>query len=107
MSDTIAFIVQLPGKPEHSEELEQRLLGVLDAMSKEPDFVSTHLHRSTDDPETFVLYEVWACSRDHFMAHHLDKPYRRDFEARLPQLLREARRIDFLAPLTVYGREKT
>ena len=105
MNDTIAFIVHLPGKPGHAEELEQRLLDVLDAMSKEPDFVSTYLHRSADDPDTLVLYEVWACSRDYFMAHHLDKPYRRDYEARLPQLLREARRIEFLAPLKVYGRE--
>lgn len=96
MNETIAFIVRLPAKHAHARELEQGLLDVLDAMASEPDFVTTYLHQPPDDPDTFVLYEVWACSREHFMQHHLGKPYRQAYEAQLPQWLRAERSIEFL-----------
>jgi quinol monooxygenase YgiN len=99
MTDTISFVVHLPGKPEHREELEQRLFGVLDAMAKEPDFVNTWAHRSLEDPDTVVLYETWACSRKHFITHHLKASYRQEYEAALPKLLARERTIEFLSPL--------
>jgi quinol monooxygenase YgiN len=92
----------LPGKPEHREELESRLLDVLDQMAQEPDFVNTYLNRSEDDPDTLVLYETWACSREHFQTYHLSRPYRRDYEAVLPQLLKRGRTLEFLMPLRTY-----
>ncbi|HEY9101985.1 antibiotic biosynthesis monooxygenase family protein [Chitinimonas sp.] len=98
MNDLTSFIVHLPGKPEHREELESRLLEVLDAMAKEPDFINTYLHRSADDPDTLVLYETWACSKEYFMSHHLAKPYRKAYEAVLPRLLKERRTLSFLTP---------
>lgn len=97
MSDNIAFIVRLPGKPEHRAELETRLLGVLEAMSKEPYFLNTYLSRSADDPDTLVLFETWACSREHFLQHHLKLPYRQAYEAELPRLL-APRTLEFLQP---------
>ena len=96
MSETIAFIVRLPARHAHVRELEHAVLGILDAMSGEPDFVTTYLNQAPDDPDTFVLYEVWACSREHFLQHHLGKPYRQAFEAQLPQWLRAERSIEFL-----------
>ena len=96
MNDTIAFIVRLPARRDQVNALERDLMPLLDAMSREPDFVSTHLHQSPDDPDTFVLYETWACSREHFLAHHLGRPYRADFEAALPSRLRAQRSIEFL-----------
>jgi quinol monooxygenase YgiN len=102
MTDKVAFIVHLPGKPEHREELESKLLVVLDAMSKEPDFINTYLHRDLDDPDTLVLYESWACSREHFIAHHLKAPYRKAYEARLPEMLKAKRTLEFLNPVRTY-----
>ncbi|MGH8433583.1 MAG: putative quinol monooxygenase [Pseudomonas sp.] len=102
MSDIIAFIVHLPGKPEHREELESRLVEVLDRMAEEPDFINTFLHRSMDDPDTLVLYETWACSCEHFQAHHLSRPYRRDYETVLPRLLKRGRTLEFLEPQRAY-----
>lgn len=96
MSDTIAFIVRLPARHEHAAALEQGLLHVVEAMTKEPDFVATYLHQPPDDPDTFVLYEVWACSKDYFLQHHLGKPYRQAYEAALPSMLRAERSIEFL-----------
>lgn len=96
MNETIAFIVRLPARHACVRELERGLLSVLDAMASEPDFVTTYLHQPPDDPDTFVLYEVWACSREHFIQHHLGKPYRQAYEAQLPQWLRAERSIEFL-----------
>ncbi|WP_109125074.1 antibiotic biosynthesis monooxygenase [Dyella sp. C11] len=104
MSETIAFIVHLPARHEHAAQLERGMLDVLDAMQEEPDFVSTHLHQAPDDPDTFVLYEVWSCSREHFLQHHLGKSYRQAFEAALPQWLRAERTIEFLDLKRGYAR---
>ncbi|SAL62635.1 Antibiotic biosynthesis monooxygenase [Caballeronia peredens] len=105
MSDIVSFVVRLPGKPEHREELETRLLDVLERMSDEPDFINTYVHRAAGDPDTLVLYETWACSAEYFRAHHLSRPYRQAYEAELPRMLARERTIDFLEPLRSY--EKT
>jgi quinol monooxygenase YgiN len=102
MTERTAFIVHLPGKPERREELETRLLEVLDAMSEEPDFINTYLHRSADEPDTLVLYETWACSREYFMSHHLNRPYRKAYEAVLPELLARWRTLEFLDTQRIY-----
>jgi quinol monooxygenase YgiN len=105
MSDLTAFIVHLPGKPEHRAEIEEKLLHVLEQMSKEPDFINTHLNRSVEDPDTLVLYETWACSEDHFREHHLSLPYRQAYEAALPRLLKAERTLEFLTPVRSYTRD--
>lgn len=102
MSEKTSFIVHLPGKPEAREELYASLLEVLDEMSNEPDFVNTYLHRSTDDPDTLVLYETWACSPPYFQAHHLKKAYRVDYEQKLSGFLKADRRFEWLDPVRSY-----
>lgn len=106
MSDMTSIVVHLPGKPEHRDELETRLLDVLDRMSREPDFVSTYLHRATGDPDTLVLYETWDCTPEHFRAHHLERSYRQEYEAMLPRLLARERRIEFLEPVRTYTKTR-
>lgn len=96
MHDTIAFIVRLPARGDQAAALERELMPLLEAMAHEEDFVSAHLHQPPDDPDTFVLYETWACSREHFLAHHLGRPYRAAFEVALPSRLRAQRSIEFL-----------
>jgi quinol monooxygenase YgiN len=98
----LSFVVHLPGKPEHRKELEQHLFGVLDPMAKEPNFVNAWAHGSLEDPDTIVLYETWACSREHFINHHLKASYRQEYEAALPRLLARERSVEFLSPLRSY-----
>lgn len=102
MSENIAFVVHLPGKHEHRDELESSLLQVLEQMAKEPDFVNTYLHRSVEDPDTLVLYETWACSPAYFQTHHLSRPYRQAYEQALPRLLKRERTLEFLKPLRAF-----
>jgi quinol monooxygenase YgiN len=102
MRDTISFIVHLPGKPDRLDELEKGVLGVIEAMSNEPDFVNTYLCRAMEDVNTLVLFETWACSREYFFEHHLKAPYRMAYEEVLPTLLRKERTLEFLEPLRAY-----
>jgi quinol monooxygenase YgiN len=102
MSDTVSFIVRLPTKPEQRDRMRELLFDVLDNMAREPDFINTWVHEDLNDPDTLVLYETWACSREHFIAHHLAKPYRAQYEAALPDLLSAERSIDFLKMVRAY-----
>jgi quinol monooxygenase YgiN len=105
MSENISFVVHLPGKPEAHDELYSSLVKVLDAMSYEPDFVNTYLHRSTEDLDTLVLYETWACTAEYFVDFHLKKDYRVDYESKLASMLRSERRIEWLQPIKGYERK--
>ncbi len=107
MSDSVSFIVHLPTKPKHRVRMRTMLIDVLNAMSREPDFVNTWVHEDLNDPDTLVLYETWACSREFFIAHHLAKNYRQAYEAALPELLSSERRIEFLKGLQAYPERST
>ncbi|AMB87617.1 oxidoreductase [Pseudomonas agarici] len=102
MSDRISFIVRLPAKPGHVEELKKGLLFVTDQMANEPDFVTTWIHHPVDDPDTIVLYETWDCSMEYFMSHHMKASYRADYEAVLSKVLRTERSFEFLVPFKEY-----
>lgn len=105
MTQHISFIVHLPGKPETRDELYLSLLEVLDEMSHEPDFVNTYLSRSTDDPDTLVLYETWACGAEYFQNYHLKRPYRVEYEEKLKRLLKSDRRFEWLEPVRAYEKK--
>ena len=99
MTEQISFIVRLPTRPEKRAEMRAKLFHVVESMSAEPDFINTWVHVDANAPDTLVLYETWACSREYFMTHHLAKPYRQAYEAALPELLAQPRSIDFLSPI--------
>jgi len=100
MTSHVSFIVRLPTRPEQREAMRSALYGVLEQMAQEPDFINTFVHEDLDAPDTLVLYETWACTKEYFIAHHLGKPYRQQYEASLEQYLSKARTIEFLKPLS-------
>ncbi len=102
MSDTVSFVVTLSAKPETSARMRELLFDVVNAMAKEPDFINTWVHEDLNDPNTVVLYETWACSKEEFLARHLSKPYRQSYEAVLPDLLAKPRTIDFMKIIAAY-----
>lgn len=102
MSESVAFVVRLTAKPETSARLRELLTHVVDTMSAEPDFINTWVHEDLNDPHTVILYETWACSREFFIEHHLQKSYRLAYEAVLPDLLAKERTIDFMKIIASY-----
>jgi len=97
-SETTVLLVFLPVKPEARERFRKMLLEVGEHIAKEPDFVSASIHEDLDDPDMIVVYETWAGSREYLLKTHLSKPYRKEYEAALPQMLKSERRIVSLRP---------
>jgi quinol monooxygenase YgiN len=86
----LAVVVSLHVKPDCGEEFLRLMTPVLDAMRHEASFINSVLHRDAEDPTRFMLYETWA-DRDDLVQVQMKRDYRRDYEARLPDLLREPR----------------
>jgi quinol monooxygenase YgiN len=95
---SFAVVVSLHLKPGCEDEFLRLLSPVLDAMRHEPTFINAVLHRDPEDSTRFMLYETWA-DLEELQAVQMKRRYRRDYEARLPQLLREPRRAEIWQPL--------
>ncbi|UOV03619.1 antibiotic biosynthesis monooxygenase [Pseudoxanthomonas sp. F37] len=95
----LVFYVRLRVKPECVDAWLQAVHDIVDAMSKEDTFLSCALHRDANDPTLFALYERWAEPDVATFLARQDKPYRRDYEARLPDLLQGPREPQVLVPL--------
>jgi quinol monooxygenase YgiN len=95
----LVFYVRLRVKPEGVDAWLQAVHDIVDAMSKEDTFLSCALHRDANDPTLFTLYERWAEPDVATFLARQDKPYRRDYEARLPDLLQGPREPQVLVPL--------
>ena len=94
----LVVVVPLHLKPGCEEEFLRLLTPVLDAMRHETTFVNAALHQDPDDPTRFMLYETWA-DRDDLVNVQMKRDYRRAYEARLPEILREPRQPRIWQPL--------
>jgi len=98
--DTTIILVFLPVKPEARDEFRQKLSQIGEQIAKEPQFVSAAIHEDMDDPDTLILYETWNATREELVETQLTRPYRKEYEAALGDLLKSERRILFLtAPI--------
>jgi quinol monooxygenase YgiN len=94
----LAIIVSLNVKPGREAEFLDLLTPVLDAMRHEPTFINAALHRDPEDPSRFMIYETWA-DPEELVQVQLKRDYRKAYEARLPELLREPRHVQLWRPL--------
>lgn len=94
----IVFAVSLHVKAGCEDEFLTLLAPVLDAMRHEATFINAVLHQDPDDPTRFMIYETWADLND-VAEVQVKRDYRRAYEARLPELLREPRKVEFWRPL--------
>ena len=94
----VTFIVTIALKPGCEEEFFDLLTPVLDAMRHEPTFVNAVLHQDPEDPSRFMLYETWA-DLDDVVQVQMHRDYRKAYWDRLPDLLREPRRIETWTPI--------
>jgi quinol monooxygenase YgiN len=94
----IAFIVSLHVKPGCEAEFLRLLMPVLDAMRHESTFINAALHRDPADPTRFMLYETWT-DLDDVKEVQIHRDYRQAYLARLPEILREPRQVQFWQPL--------
>jgi quinol monooxygenase YgiN len=101
----LVFHVVVRVKPECVDEWLREIAAIADAMSQEDTFLSCDLHRDAHDSSVFTLYERWAEPDVETFLARQDKPYRRAYEAKLPQLLQGPREPQVLVPLRRWSRE--
>ncbi len=94
----LAIIVSLNVKPGREAEFLNLLTPVLDAMRHEPTFINGALHQDPEDPSRFMIYETWA-DPEELVQVQLKRDYRKAYEARLPELLREPRHVQLWRPM--------
>ncbi len=91
-ADQFVPLVTVPIKPGREDDDLALANAVSDDMRHETNFVNTLLHRSADDLALFMRYETWR-DRDDCFAVPIKRPYRTDYEAKLPGLPRAPRRM--------------
>lgn len=106
MSKDLVFTVEFNIKPEHTETFLGSLMELIENMSKEDTFVSTSLHRYTNDPNRFLIYERWQeASLEDFMTNQIHgKSYRNAYEEQLPGWSAKPREIEVLDPIGEWPR---
>jgi quinol monooxygenase YgiN len=92
------FVVYLHIKPDRQDDFLRLLTPLLDAMRYEETFINTVLHQDPHDTTRFMLYETWA-NREEFFEVQIQRPYRLDYEAKLPDLLEEPRQAELWQPM--------
>jgi len=68
-NEAVTLLVQLRAKQGQHLMLESELRALISPTRKEEGCLQYDLHRSLDDPDLFLLHEVWA-SRQHHQAHY-------------------------------------
>ena len=81
----LTLIAFLRAKPGQGDELGRRLMALSEPARAEAGNVNYDLHRSNDDPDTWVIYENWASSAD--LDAHFTEGYMKAFVASLGEVL--------------------
>lgn len=100
MSET--YLIEFRVKPGQLQRFHRLLGGVLDAMRLEETFHGSALVEDADDPCHLTLIETWEDRRD-VLEVQLDRPYRQEWHAALPEILEVQRRISVWRPLRADG----
>ena len=101
MSKDLVFTVEFNIKPENTDDFLASLTELIENMSKEDTFVNTFLHRDSNDPNKFIIYERWQeASLEDFMKNQIHgKSYRNSYEKQLPGWSSKPREITVLEPI--------
>jgi quinol monooxygenase YgiN len=84
-NEAVTLLVQLRSKQGQHLLLQSELRALVAPTRKEKGCLQYDLHRSLDDPNLFLLHEVWA-SREHHQAHR-QTPHFLRWDARKDSLL--------------------
>ncbi|NVN09631.1 putative quinol monooxygenase [Nguyenibacter vanlangensis] len=88
------ILVGINLKPGYAQEFLALLDDIIEPMRREESFIDVVALQNQDDPDSIVLYETWL-DRHEFETVQRKRDYRRAYEERLPQILREPRTITF------------
>jgi len=95
---SVSYLIHFAVRPERLERFRELLFGVLDQMRHEENFRSAILHSDPRDPLHFMLHETWADHQD-VIDTQLQRPYRAEWHAALPELLDRPREFAVWQPI--------
>jgi quinol monooxygenase YgiN len=101
----VTYVIRFNVRPEQQDRFLALIGGVLDAMRHEPMFHQAVLHRDPQSAHSFMLCETWE-SHDDVVEVQLRRPYRTEWHAALPELLRTPRQIEVWQPLRADARPR-
>ena len=99
---SVTYLIRFQVRPEQRDRFLSLLNGVLDAMRHEASFRNAALHADPADPCAFMLYETWA-DHDEVLEVQLERPYRAEWHAALPDLLTRPRDVSMWCSLRFDG----
>ena len=94
--------IRFKAKPGKKEEFRKELSSLIEEMSSEKAFISAIVSDDLDQPDDLIIYETWQGTRDSWLAEEFIKPYRKNYEARLGDLIVE-RSVSWLQPKSEWG----
>jgi quinol monooxygenase YgiN len=87
-------------KAGHADELEERLLSLVEPTRAEHGVLEYHVHRDRNDSNCFIFYEAWRSAAD--LREHLSKPYIRGFLMERMNYLEEDMEIRWIRMASPY-----
>ena len=83
-------------KPGKKEAFRESLFSMISNFKNEASFVSAIV---SDD---LVIYEIWQGTKESWIQHELNKPYRAEYEGSLAKLI-DDRIVSWLEPVSEWG----
>lgn len=84
----IHLIAIIKSKPEHTEEVKDKLQGMVMHSRQEKACLQYDLHQDLEDPSRFTFYEIW--QDEAALSLHNEQPYIKDFQALAEKKLQDA-----------------
>lgn len=78
-------LAQMRAKSGRSADLGAALESLVEPSRAEPGCIIYQVHRSIEDPDHWMVYEVWSSAAD--LEKHFTLPHMQAFVARLPELV--------------------
>ena len=94
----VTYVIKFKVVPDQRAKFLALLHHVLDTMKSEPMYHAAVLHRDPACENTFLLTETWESHED-VLNVQINRPYRQEWHAALPQLLEGEREIGIWEPI--------
>jgi len=94
--------IRFKAKPGKKEEFRKELYSLIEEMSSEKAFISAIVSDDLDQPDDLIIYETWQGTRDSWLAEEFIKPYRKNYEGTLGDLIVD-RSVSWLQPNREWG----
>ena len=94
--------IRFKAKPGKKEEFRKELSSLIEEMSSEKAFISAIVSDDLDQPDDLIIYETWQGTRDSWLAVVFIKPYRKNYEGTLGDLIVD-RSVSWLQPKGEWG----